>query len=89
MIDFTSASLDVKVIDDLDVNINDNLDIKAVEHPLIKQTLSEPPTYDPPSIKQQDILYDFYRYINQGTFGIPCRGKIYRPSPGIDLVAWP
>jgi len=88
-IDFTSASPDVEVIDALDVNVSDDLEIKAIEHPHVKQPLSEPSTHDPPSVEQQDVLYDFYRYIDQGTFGIPCRGKIYCPSPGMHPVAWP
>ncbi len=88
-IDFTSASLDVKVIDALDVNINDNMDIKAVEHPLVEQPLSEPPTYDPPPVEQQDVLHNFYHFLKHGTFVIPCGGKIYRPLPHMDPVAWP
>jgi len=89
MIDFTSISPDVKVIDTLDVMITDDPDIKANDSTLVEQLLSEPPTYDPPPVKQQDVLYDFYRYIDQGTFGIPCRGKIYCPLPGMRPVAWP
>jgi len=89
VIDFTSASPDVKVIDALDVKITDDLEIKAVKHSLVEQPLSEPPTYNPPPVKQQDVLSDFYRYVDQGTFGIPCGGKIYCPLLGMDLVAWP
>jgi len=89
MIDFTSADPDVKVTDALDVNITDNLDIKAVDSTLITQTPLEPPTYDLPPVEQQGFLHDFYHYINQGTFGIPCGGKIYHPSLGMNLVAWP
>jgi len=89
VIDFTSARLDVKAIDALDTNITDDPEIKAINSPFAKQPLSEPPTYNFPPVEQQGFLHDFYHYIDQGTFGIPCRGKIYCPSLGMDLVAWP
>ncbi len=89
MIDFMSASPDVKVIDTLDVDVTDNPYIEAVNGPLIKQTPPEPPTYDFAPVKQQDTLHDFFHYINQGTFGIPYGGKIYHPLLGVDPVAWP
>ncbi len=88
-IDFMSASPDVKVINALDVKITDNPEIKAAEHPLVEQSLSEPPTYNPSPVEQEDTLHDFFHYVNRGTFGIPCGGKIYCPLLGMDLVAWP
>ena len=80
---------DVKIVNALDFNVTDNLDIKAVNSPLIKQPLLEPPTYDFAPVEQQDTLHDFFHYVSQGTFGIPGGGKIYCPLPGIDPVAWP
>ncbi len=85
----SSASSDVKVINDLDVDITNDLYIGAVDSPPIEQTPSEPPTYNLAPVEQQDTLHDFSRYVNQGTFSIPCRGKIYCPLPGMDPVAWP
>ncbi len=86
---FTSASQHVKVIDALDVSINDNPDINTVDSTLTAQTPLETPTYNLPPVEQQDILHNFFHYIDQGTFGIPCGGKIYCPLPGMDPVAWP
>jgi len=80
-INFMSASPNVKVTDDLK--------IEAVNSPLTDQTPPESPTYKVAPVKQQDTLHNFSHYVNQGTFGIPCGGKIYRPSPGMDPVVWP
>ncbi len=88
-INSSSASSDVKVIDALDVNITDNPYIKAVNGPLVEQIPPKSPTYDFAPVKQQDTLHDFFHYVNQGTFSIPCGGKVYCPSPGMDPVAWP
>ncbi len=79
VIDFMSASPDVKVINALDVKVTNKPNIKAVDSPLIDQTPPESPTYEVAPVKQQGTLYDFSFYIDQGTFGIPCRGKIYHP----------
>jgi len=90
MIDFTNASPDVKVINALDVNITNDPEIEAVNSPLINQTLPKSPTYyEVAPVEQQDTLHNFFHYIDQGTFGIPCGGMIYRPSSSMDLVAWP
>jgi len=88
-IDSMSASPDVKVINATDVKVKDDPDIEANNSTLVAQMPSEPPTYDLSPVEQQDIMHDFFHYISQGTFGIPCGGKIYRPSPGMDPVAWP
>jgi len=34
-------------------------------------------------------LHDFLLKIDQGTFGIPCGGKVCHSSPGMDHVSWP
>ncbi len=89
-IDYSSASPDVKVIDTSDIKATDVPEIKAVNSPLVDQTVPKSPTYyEVAPVKQQDTLHDFFHYIDQGTFGIPCRGKIYCPLPGMDPVAWP
>jgi len=89
MIAYMSASPDVKVIDNPEVKAVDAPEIKAVNSTLIAQTPLEPPTYNLPPVKQQDVLYDFFHYIDRGTFGIPCGGKTYCLLPGMGAVAQP
>jgi len=60
-----------------------------IDCPLVKQTLPDSPAYHAVPEKQQAVLHDFLLEIDQGTFGIPCGGKIYHSSPGMDPVAWP
>ena len=84
IINFLHANLKVKVI-----KVTDDPEIKAVDCPLVEQTLPESPTYEVVPVEQQDTLHDFFHYVNQGTFSIPCRDKIYCPLPGMDPVAWP
>ena len=59
MIDFTSARHDVKVINVMDVKVNDDPDIEANDSPFVEQTPPKSQTYNFPSVKQQDILYNF------------------------------
>ncbi len=53
-----------------------------------KQALPKSPVYHVVPVKLQADLDDFLLQIYQGTFGIPCGGKIYCSSPGMDPVAW-
>ncbi len=89
MIDFSCANLKVKVINAPDIKVTNDLYIKDVNSPLVKQTPPKVPTYKVAPVKQQDTLHNFFCYVDQGTFGIPCKGKIYCPLPGMDPVAWP
>jgi len=72
MIDFSSASQDVK----------------AVDSPLVKQTPPKSTAYQAVPEKQQEVLHDFLLHIDQGSFGILCGGKIYCPSPGLNHAVW-
>ena len=71
MIDFSSASPDVKTVDS----------------PLV-QTPPKPPAYYAVPEKQQADFHDLLLLIDQGSFGIPCEGKIYCLSPGMNPVVW-
>jgi len=59
---------------------------KSDDSPLVKTP--ESPAYHAVPEKQQAILHDFLLQIDQGSFGIPCGGKIYHSSPGMNPVAW-
>ncbi len=81
MINYLNASPDIKVID--------GPEIEAVNNSLVEQTPPKSPTYEAAPVKQQDTLHNFLCYVDQGTFGIPCKGKIFHSSPYMDSVAWP
>jgi len=89
MIGFVSASPDVEATDNPEVKAVEAPEIKAVDSPLVNQSPLKSPTNHPVPVKQQDTLHDFFHYANQGTFDIPCGGKIYHPLPSMDPVAWP
>jgi len=72
MINFSSASPDVKVVDS----------------PLVKQTPPKSPAYHAVPEKHQAILHDFLLQIDHGSFGIPCGGQIYHSSPGMNHAVW-
>jgi len=69
MINFMSANPDIKVTNDPY--------IEAVDSPHIKQTPPKSPAYDFAPVEQQDTLHNFLHYVDQGTFSIPCEGKIF------------
>jgi len=63
-------------------------DVKAVDSPLVKQTPPKSPAYHAAPEKQQADLYDLLLQIDQGSFGTPCGSKIYCFSPGLNPVVW-
>jgi len=40
------------------------------------------------AVKQQEILHDFLFRINQGTFGVPCGGRVCHIPIGMNHVSW-
>jgi len=56
---------------------------------IYKHTLSNYHVHHVVPVKQQDILHDFLFKINQGTFGIPCGGRVSQSSPGMNHVSLP
>jgi len=88
MINFLSASTEIEDVDSLLVK---QTPPKSPPYhvALVEQTPPESSPYHVAPVKWQVILHNFICYVDQGTFGIPCGGKIYCSSPGMDPVAWP
>jgi len=61
-------------------------EIEDVDSPLVEQTPPKSPAYHVVPVKQHDTLHNFLQYINQGTFGIPCEGKVYCSSLALTLL---
>ncbi len=54
-----------------------------------KQTMAKSHVHHVVPVMQQEILHDFLLKINQGSFGIPCGGKVCHSSACMNHVSWP